>query len=183
MLKITIKSAKRIITTTEQSLSKWVYIVNVALVKLETFHNSKIITLKLSKWDDLSIRTLHIEYVLHLLVEFCKAALRLLLIYVWIISERVIGLYQVNKGWKLLNFIGQQTIPKVQRPFSLFYKLGLPAIEELIVCYCVMFSNQNPKMVKMDLVYALNERVFRLMYILEKGLLKLLNRISEFLWF
>lgn len=39
-----------------------------------------------------------------------------------------------------------------------------------------MFTNQNPKIVKMDLVYALNERVFRLMYILEKGFVKALGQ-------
>lgn len=59
VLKITIKSVKRIITTTKQSLAKWVCIANVAFVELEAFHNIKVITLKLSNWDNLSIKSGH----------------------------------------------------------------------------------------------------------------------------
>lgn len=113
-LKITIKSVKRIITTTKQPLVKWVCIVNVAFVELETFHTIKVITLKSSNWDNLAIKSGH--YLLNICSTFwqnvCKPAPTLLLISVWIISRKS---YRAGRRKQRVetNFVAQQAISQV----------------------------------------------------------------------
>lgn len=116
VLKITIKYLRRIIRTTKQSLAKWVCIATVAFVELEAFHNVKVIMLKLSNWDNFSIKMGY--YILNICSTFwqhvCKPAPTLLLISVSIISRKS---YKVGK-WKQrveTDFIAQQTTFQICR--------------------------------------------------------------------